>query len=546
MVDIDSRPAPSLLSRQSRLSSSSSSGTSSENSADSSISPIRKTRKRQREPESWKFNTAKRLSNTGQSYLSVRTKKTVDARKVKPPCNEKCRLKCFSKFTEQERKTYFDKYWDLRDINIQRAYIKSCMVEIKPKYKYSKNENPRKSNYAFYLNRSNTKERVCKTFFINTFDITDRMIRTVKEKCDEHNFLSEDKRGKHGNHRKIDSTLVRDIKSFIASIPRVESHYTRATSSCEYISPGRTLTEIYQDFVELQQKNGRSSGKFCNFYDIFKDTGIKIHQPKKDLCDLCRDYKLTPNNEDLKQEYDRHIEEKDLSRKEKKEDRYAINENKIVAVYDLEAILQVPQGKSSSFYYKTKMNCYNFTIAELAKKNPTEEDSNKAYTNVYSYFWDETQGQKGSIEIATCVLNFLRLVNERSTSKSVDVIFYSDNTFSQNKNKYITTLYMYALTQFENINSIRHKYLIKGHTQNENDNAHSLIEKEIQKYFKADTIYTPIQYIPLIKSAKKTGKKFEVQTLTFDDFVDVKDLQSQWGLNFTKDTNRNSIVWNDV
>ena len=79
---------------------------------------------------------------------------------------------------------------------------------------------------------------------MNTLDITDRMIRTVKEKIDDQNFITEDKRGKHDNHKKIDTTLLDDIKNFINSIPKVESHYTRATYSCEYIYPGRTLTEI--------------------------------------------------------------------------------------------------------------------------------------------------------------------------------------------------------------------------------------------------------------------------------------------------------------
>lgn len=543
MENIGKKIPSLLLSRQSRNLFSSSS--SSDSDVDNSISPIKKTRKRKRDPSSWKFNTAKRLRNAGQSYVSAKTNKTIGGRSMKPPCNEKCRLQCSQKICEEERKLFFNKFWSLNSLDIQREFIRNCMVEVKPRYRYSNTENPRKSNYAFYLKHGDKNERICKTFFTTTLDISDRMIRTVKEKCDKQNFLGEDKRGKHGNHKRLDATLVNDIQSFIASIPRVESHYIRATSTCEYISPGRTLTEIYQDFVEFQQQNGRLPGKFCNFYDIFKDTGIKIHQPKKDLCDLCRDYKLT-SNENLKDEYEKHIEEKELSRKEKKEDRYAIDENNICAVYDLEAILPAPNGRSSSLYYKTKMNCYNFTIAELAKKNHSEEESNKAYTNVYSYFWDETQGQKGSVEIATCVLKFLELINERATSKCVNVTFYSDNCCGQNKNKYITTLYMYALKKFENINSITHKYFIKGHTQNENDNAHSLIEKEIQKYLKADMIYTPLQYIPLIKSAKKTGKKFVVTTLTFEDFIDIKGLQSQWGTNFSKDINRNILTWNEI
>lgn len=126
------------------------------------------------------------------------------------------------------------------------------------------------------------------------------------------------------------------------------------------------------------------------------------------------------------------------------------------------------------------------------------------------------------------------------------MIFYSDNCCGQSKNKYITSLYCYAVTCFENIHTITHKYLIKGHTQNEGDNVHSLIEKEIKKNKKFGPIYAPYQYVTLIKNARKSGKPFIVNELTHDFFVYLKKLQENWGYNYNEDEQKNSVLWNNV
>ncbi|KAL0830134.1 hypothetical protein ABMA28_003591 [Loxostege sticticalis] len=146
--------------------------------------------------------------------------------------------------------------------------------------------------------------------------------------------------------------------------------------------------------------------------------------------------------------------------------------------------MQCPTGETSSFFYKSKLNCLNFTIVEMLKKTATVKKRNKneketdddigAYGNVYSYFWDE--------------------------------------------------FILYAVTCFENIHTITHKYLIKGHTQN----VHSLIEKEIKKNKKSGPIYAPYQY------------------LTHDFFVDLTKLQENWGYNYNEDEQKKSVLWNNV
>nr|CAH7723219.1 unnamed protein product [Callosobruchus chinensis] len=96
----------------------------------------KKGKKRIANPQNWIKNEAKRLRNTGNSYLSTsKGKKVISARTLLPPCNDKCILKCYSKFTEEDRKQIFKEYWGLGDLEKQRQYISASMTVVKPKYR---------------------------------------------------------------------------------------------------------------------------------------------------------------------------------------------------------------------------------------------------------------------------------------------------------------------------------------------------------------------------------------------------------------------------
>lgn len=78
----------------------------------------------------------------------------------------------------------------------------------------------------------------------------------------------------------------------------------------------------------------------------------------------------------------------------------------------------------------------------------------------------------------------------------IDFWLYSDNCSGQNRNKNILSVFLYASAKF-NI-SIKHTFLEVGHTQNEGDSVYATIEK----FAKNQKIYTPEDWIELIKRAK--------------------------------------------
>lgn len=88
--------------------------------------------------------------------------------------------------------------------------------------------------------------------------------------------------------------------------------------------------------------------------------------PKKDQCDHCEAYKNAAGEEKTKLEetFCEHQEEKELSRTEKAADKEKAKKGEIqLAVYDLQAVLPVPIGQTSAFFYKSHLNCFNFTVS---------------------------------------------------------------------------------------------------------------------------------------------------------------------------------------
>ncbi|CAG9840194.1 unnamed protein product [Diabrotica balteata] len=202
-----------VLPKDANLSQSTSSSTCLTSILSPLASPVKKGRKRERKEENWKKNVLQKLKISGKEYQSHTShKKVVKAKKIKPPCKEKCKLQCRLKLTQEEREAIFNSYWALDSNENQWNSISKSMESICPKYRYIREggSRPRRhNNNSFYFHLPDKKVRVCKTFFKAILDITDRPIRTVTEKQNKvaNTLLEKDQRGKHGKHQKIDEKV---------------------------------------------------------------------------------------------------------------------------------------------------------------------------------------------------------------------------------------------------------------------------------------------------------------------------------------------------
>lgn len=296
---------------------------------------------------------------------------------------------------------------------------------------------------------------------MNTLAISDTIIKTIVKKQSETGVHLKGNRGKHNKHNKIDTKLTDGVKEHINSIPRIESHYCRARTTREYIEGELTLAALHRHYAEKCESENAPHVSYQVYYNIFiNDFNLSFWQPKKDKCEDCMAYQNTEDKSFLQDTYNEHLKNKTLARTEKDRDKELVSNTFLVAVYDLQAVMPCPRGDVSSFYYTSKLNLLNFTRTELATKNTT------------CFVWHEGEGRQSVNEIGSCVLMYLRKLNDNATDLC-DVTFYNDNCCGQQKNKFMLAMYQYSTQELPKIKSITHKFLIKGHTQNEGDSVHS-------------------------------------------------------------------------
>lgn len=90
------------------------------------------------------------------------------------------------------------------------------------------------------------------------------------------------------------------------------------------------------------------------------------------------------------------------------------------------------------------------------------------------------------------------------------------------------------------IETITHRFFETGHSQNEGDSMHSLIERAM----KNKVLYTPDQVYSYILNAKITGNKYNIIEMEQTDFYNIKDLIA--GKNWTTDTQGSKIAWTKI
>lgn len=504
---------------------------------------IKVGRKRVAQSARWKQNMRKKASNTGKEYVTFKGK-VKSARAMEEPCNLSCRYKCRSKLSEEDRQEIFNKFWGLGDHQNgherQWYFIRGCL-SVGPKASNQEQNSRRNTSriYSFRVKKENI--RVCKTMFLATLNITDSWVETIVKKMNEGGTISPDKRGKNrAGVKKVDPRIIQSVKDHINSIPRVESHYIRKDSSREYLPEGLNnvsrMFDLYKDWLnEEVQKNRREAHPPASerqYRDTFNDSfNLGFFLPKKDQCDVCNAFENSTEEEKvaLQASFDEHNYNKEKAQDFKKRDaeRAKDKDNKstlCVAAFDYQKVLQTPQAKSSIFYYKRKLGVYNFTVYDIGRHEGT------------CYVYDQTTATKGPNEVSSFGWHYFRM---KVLIGIIEFIFYSDNCPSQNRNRFLFAMYVLAAARF-NI-KITHVFLEKGHTHNEGDSMHSVIERKC----KGNDIFTLQQWIGLIKTAKRSKTNpYKVIEVKQDMIYDFKDLVSKQ--NWLKDENNVTVPWSKI
>ncbi|CAG9769284.1 unnamed protein product [Ceutorhynchus assimilis] len=138
---------------------------------------------------------------------------------------------------------------------------------------------------------------------------------------------------------------------------------------------------------------------------------LSFLRPKKDQCSLCLSFKEgdAAIKEDLKDKYEKHILEKQLVRQKKSEskEKAKTDSDILCAVFDLQ--------------------------------------QNVATRECSCFVWDETNGKRGSTEIATCLFKAIG----QYVGKGVHTIeLFCDGCYGQNKHSVVASMLQYSLAKY--------------------------------------------------------------------------------------------------
>ncbi|XP_050507499.1 uncharacterized protein LOC126885114 isoform X1 [Diabrotica virgifera virgifera] len=443
----------------------------------------------------------KDLKNRGQEYTradgTIRSK-----REIKPnPCiGKKCGNGC-QNVTEERRLSLFHHFWSLSSAR-QRDWIVNMSRRNSIKRKRSKDSGKRSFSYEYYINDNEDRRRVCQQFLLNTLDITQTYVHYTLTNSIEGS-AKDDLRGKIIPANKTKETTRQSVINFIKKLPALPSHYCRKDTTKLYLPVEfRNQKNLYRIYKGEKTSEGIDYVSEKIFLNIFNtEFNIGFHIPKKDKCLKCIKFDAA-NTEESKAEKEDHLMEKKASK-----ERYSFHREMsqkrtdlICTSFDLQKVLNTPHGESMLLYYSRKYAVYNLCFYE----NGSREG--------FCYIWGETEGKRGSNEIASIIQKYIDLVDARISVKHL--ILYSDSCPGQNKNRIILSAIHNALKNCENIVSIQMNYLLPGHTEMSVDSMHSVIKGAV----KNTIVWAPSQWATVCQLARKEPKPYNVSYLDHTDF----------------------------
>ncbi|XP_047035469.1 uncharacterized protein LOC124641446 [Helicoverpa zea] len=459
--------------------------------------------------ELWCVVQRKKLKNEGKSYINKKGKQ-IEEKVLGQPCGKKCRYKCTENYDVKQREAIFSKFWNLGDRNRQWEFVIKYTKKINKGRKTTEIvKHKREYTYVYYLPTTEKEtKRVCKQMFLSTISSGERIITTAWKKYDGIAAVEKDKRGMYDHKpRVIDEVMVQSVKDHVNCLDRVDSHYTRKDSKKLYLNNIKSTSQMHKLYVEWYDPNiYNNQANKRQYRDIVNvNFNLAFHKPKKDLCEVCHIFENNqfPTDEE-KQRFFEHQAQKKKARSLKQADKTEACENPeiVVATFDFQKVLQAPHGEVSIFYYKRKLNTFNFTVFELGNKTAT------------CYMWHEGIAKRGANEVSSCLYDFIKVNAEKGVH---EFRFWSDNCAGQNRNRIVFALYLLAAKEFGV--TVTHRFMEKGHTQNEGDSVHALVERESERRM----IYVPDEWFCLVRWAKTEGMPYNVREMTSRDFYNFKD-----------------------
>ena len=463
-------------------------------------------------PKKRKVNKRKEASQarvSGRKHISAYTgKERPDKRIViRDSCEGKCRRQCQT-VDFNRRVAINESFWEMGDQQRQRDFLLT-LVEYKTTAAGKEDSRRNQSIKYFLPNNDGSKINVCKRLFLDTFNVSERVILYGISKVNNERILPSDNRGgRRENQKTSDADLRSSIIEHINRFPRVPSHYCRKDSDKEYLHSDLTLQIMYNMY-----KSSGKQGSISLYRSVFNDMKLSFFRPKKDLCDICDTYRngSDETKETMQQTYEDHEREKELTRKIKQseKERASNNNTHCAASFDLQQVLYLPQSNRCEIFYKRRLAVYNETIYEFATHDG------------YCFTWPETISKRGTNEVSSILNNWLQR-KDHAGFRSISL--FCDGCPGQNLNTIFPAMLLHFIHNSSSINEVTVHYFVPHHGQNEGDSMHATIERAVRK---AGDIQLPCQLASIMRLSRSTGKPYVVNELQFSDIRDWKQMSTE-------------------
>ena len=173
--------------------------------------------------------------------------------------------------------------------------------------------------------------------------------------------------------------------------------------------------------------------------------------------------------------------------------------------------------KQQSFFYISKLNCYNYSIYNLGTADGI------------CYQWDQTTAKRGAVECTSSLKHYLY---ECISPSVTEICIWSDTCGGQNRNQVESSMLISLVNdKNKNILKITQKYFESGHSQSEVDTIHSAIET----LSSSANIYMPNELFNITRMARPK-QPYIVYELGTDD-IPVYDMD-EYSSTRTKNTNK--------
>jgi len=463
----------------------------------------------------------KYLRNAGREYIAS-SGKVVRARKRKPVHTCK-KNKCHEKITDDVGDTLFAEYREQEDHDARVTYVASRIDEVPVKRKRARlepgdeNAHPKSKTYRYWFDINGRRVKVCKSAFIKTLDETDRFIReAVANKAKSvPGITADDKRGKNAPKHKLPEITRTAVKNHVLSYPSYESHYCRSRTDARFLPSHLNVAIMHRQYSE---DSNNPSVSYATYLHIFQDCGRKFKQPKTDTCAKCDEFdilcKLHSDQEleDTIRKRNEHHSRAEAAYERKREEKEKAEEDpsRRVLIFDLEQCLPTPYLKSGTMFYLRQLYVFNLTIYDTTTKK------------THCYMWHEAEGGRGANNIGSCLYRHLL---EEIPDGIKHVTLFSDSCSGQNRNSHVSVSVIVALQQHNMLESVDHIFFETGHTRNECDGKHSLIERSKSTI---DRISVPEQWYDHVASLNKVTAEYPNRTFQvvlmkglFKDFAEL-------------------------